>query len=59
MIVAEPSAPGWLECHAHKGAAGAQRVPLALTGSMLGQSSELRSRLISGNCTLQNKVSQC
>lgn len=58
MIVAEPSAPAWLECRANKGAAGAQRVLLAMTGSVLDQSSELMSRLISGNCTLQNTVSQ-
>lgn len=58
MIVAELSAPGWLECRANKGAAGAQRVLLAVTGSVLDQSSELMSHLISGNCMLQNTVSQ-
>lgn len=58
MIVAEPSAPGWLECRANKGAAGAQRVLLALTGSVLDRSSEVMSCLISGNCMLQNAVSQ-
>lgn len=58
MIVAEPSAPGWLECRANEGAAGVQRVPFALPGSMLDQSSEFTSCLISGNCMLLNTVSQ-
>lgn len=61
MRGAAPSAPGWLACRANKGAAGAHRVLLAAweacwAGSMLGQSSELMSRLISGNCILQSTL---
>ena len=58
MTVAAPSAPGWLECRANEGAAGAERAPSVLTGGMLAQSLGLVSHLMSGNCTVQDTVSQ-